>query len=961
MKLRRLLAVLVALGVVATGQLVAQSVEVRRTFYFHSLTPAANVEQAAAYPTNVGGPFMDETPPLTPAPKTVIVPPLGNDALRKNPLTAWFGSAPFVGTISAPEVTFWASSASAVAIDVALFENGPATTSGLIGTKSLVVEPGVSRYVANFLGTSAVIDQGLLVQFTARLADDTTTELEIIYDSTEFASNLSFAYSPEVSNLPVLDDPFGIAVGGFGTIYAANAGTGEIVTVAGGKVASVVAGGLPAGGFARGATGLAFDFAGNLYAGNADAGSVEVIDADGFRSTYARDLGTPIGIAFDASGNLLVADRDGKRLVRVAPSGTQTVLATFAEGPFGVAVAPSGRVVVTTQADGKVHDVSAATQIADLPTGSTAEGVAFGGDGKIYVGDGLKGRVISIDGAGTIADAKTGVGGPIMLAPGVTGDTLLYASQGEGGADAVGTVASGASTPDVHRPSGLPAGGAAPTAWVHRGGVVAPGAKVAGPARTVTASEWSGTLPSSAARYTGESGVEPTLGFQDDGDIYMVESRNPCSIALGSLVCGRTEVYRSRDNAMTWLERTPDIDQGVEMSPVSADPYMYVDTTQRVFSIDLTAACLYISYSDDDAESWTQVPLGCQNPPADHQTFVASKPRGVTTKGYPNQLTICSNAVAATLCQRSLDGGDTWEYTGNAYVAQVSAHPLFCNGVITSHLAADPDGRLFLPRVSTTRACVSVSEDGGKTWTVRTVGAPVAGISGDHESRIASDSEGNLYYLFVGSDRRPYLTVSTDHALTWSSPKMIAPAGVTRANLPAIAAGAPGKIVMSYMGSTIDYGYNAASPNLAKATWNAYVTTSVDALSADPLFATTTANALTDPVKRQACGPGRCDLVFDFLDVKIGPDGRAYAAFGDMCVGSCLTDRTYGTSFVTAWGFLAPLITGPNLREGGDLSTLQGGGNAVPGETPSVIKLPSFGIGETQLLVPWLLPQADDL
>jgi hypothetical protein len=104
---------------------------------------------------------------------------------------------------------------------------------------------------------------------------------------------------------------------------------------------------------------------------------------------------------------------------------------------------------------------------------------------------------------------------------------------------------------------------------------------------------------------------------------------------------------------------------------------------------------------------------------------------------------------------------------------------------------------------------------------------------------------------------------------------------VKAANLPAIAAGDDGRIVLAYMGTEQDLPDDDADANL---TWDGYVTVTLDAAAPVPTFATVRANPDGDVLKRGYCTSGRCGLVRDFIDAAIAPDGTAWAAFVDACL-----------------------------------------------------------------------------
>ena len=64
---------------------------------------------------------------------------------------------------------------------------------------------------------------------------------------------------------------------------------------------------------------------------------------------------------------------------------------------------------------------------------------------------------------------------------------------------------------------------------------------------------------------------------------------------------------------------------------------------------------------------------------------------------------------------------------------------------------------------------------------------------------------------------------------------------------------------------------------------------STNALSTNPLFLSSTGNPPSDPIYRGQCGDpltGRCGLMFDFLDVKMGPRGEVWGTEVDTCTHS---------------------------------------------------------------------------
>ncbi len=121
---------------------------------------------------------------------------------------------------------------------------------------------------------------------------------------------------------------------------------------------------------------------------------------------------------------------------------------------------------------------------------------------------------------------------------------------------------------------------------------------------------------------------------------------------------------------------------------------------------------------------------------------------------------------------------------------------------------------------------------------------------------------------------------------------MIAPPGVHETNFPTIDVGDPGKIALTFPGSTSTLGHADKTR-----TWNSYVVVSTNALSSNPLFLANIANPLNEPVARGDCH-NRCGRMYDFLDVLSAPNdqGRVWATAVDTCTAlmSCSTKRLPG-------------------------------------------------------------------
>lgn len=405
---------------------------------------------------------------------------------------------------------------------------------------------------------------------------------------------------------------------------------------------------------------------------------------------------------------------------------------------------------------------------------------------------------------------------------------------------------------------------------------------------------------------TGEMSLEPTIGIDANGFIYVQALEEPLA----------STVLRSHDNGRSWHDVTPRIG-GVPVHSYTEDPYLYVDrTTGRVFHNDLQLPCHLTSASDNGGVTWSHRLHSCDQP--DHQTIFAGPPAASDLGSYPNVVYMCtmtggaaSPTSTASSCDKSLDGGFTFEPTGSlAFMPDPGAGgsygiPGACDGA-HGHGFVGHDGTVYLPRGWCGQPWLAISRNEGATWErvqVASNGMPVRsdGIL-DHEASVAADANGNVYYFWLGRDRLPYLAVSRDGGKTWSAPKPTAPPGVKEAWGPSMAIAPGGALAFAYYASTNSPGppfdegrchpidntlafLSCAEPDFYRnVTWNGMMAITANPLDAAPLFRTVTMNDPADPLIRGTCGPFRCKAAYDFIDVQFAPDGSAWAPFVDGCV-----------------------------------------------------------------------------
>jgi hypothetical protein len=414
----------------------------------------------------------------------------------------------------------------------------------------------------------------------------------------------------------------------------------------------------------------------------------------------------------------------------------------------------------------------------------------------------------------------------------------------------------------------------------------------------------------------GVPGYETTLAFAGDGTVYY-QGEDTATVA--------PKVAVSTDDGRSWADVSPTLAGAVSTHPVTLDPYLTVDpVTDRVFSTDYTGACSTTSFSDDRGTSWTTSQVACTQ--TDHQAiFTGPPPAGGTAPvSYPNVVYHCSMSGGGSLfatmssCSKSLDGGLTYLPTGAPAYTDDPQHsqgnfgiPGVCGGS-HGHGVVGPDGTVYLPRNWCGHPYLAVSKDEGLTWErfqVSTQDVAMAELAiTEAETGVALGPRGELFYVWLGRDRLPHLSVSRDGGRHWSKPLVVAAPGVKEANLPDVAAWRDGRVALFYIGSTdskgapfnecydlggcVASGDPSSSAGYENVSWNGYLTTSFDPLAAHPTFWSASLNPPGDPIARGFCGPrpGRCNLG-DFQDVQFAPDGSPWASLVDACVATCARPR----------------------------------------------------------------------
>ena len=417
-----------------------------------------------------------------------------------------------------------------------------------------------------------------------------------------------------------------------------------------------------------------------------------------------------------------------------------------------------------------------------------------------------------------------------------------------------------------------------------------------------------------AANWTGPTGIpcmatspyrtgEPSIGLTKDGAIFLY----PAEVAPVTALNGGAEQFtglgiaRSKDDGGNWTRQESKVAGVVDYHQYTADPFMYVDpATDRVFMEDLMVPpfnCAMMSYSDDLGETWTQGYAGCMT--WDHVSYASGPSILKDTSGYPDVLQRCAITYVmttviseATGCQKSLDGGKTWQPPGQpAFLFGASGQPYVpgtCNGA-AHHATIDARGWLWLGRGWCNGAnpgdptggndhmdpWVAISKDEGATWERHRISDK--GVAG-HDVAVGVDTAGNAYAFWPGPDNLPYLAVSKDGGVTWSARIPLDVPGLKSAGSITLSAGGVGKVGLSY-GATLDADGGKGVHGML---------TNVYGLDTDrPTFLTAEASDPAHPLRATgACSDGMCTGETDFITSRMGPDGATYSAFNAESMGA---------------------------------------------------------------------------
>jgi hypothetical protein len=358
------------------------------------------------------------------------------------------------------------------------------------------------------------------------------------------------------------------------------------------------------------------------------------------------------------------------------------------------------------------------------------------------------------------------------------------------------------------------------------------------------------------------------------------------------------------------------------------DDKFYMDrTTGRLFWTDPDAPSEAVLWTDDDGLTWglSELPLGLGG---EWTQVTAARPVTSKPSGYPEVVYACgeydsvSRDVSTTfegdICQKSLDGGQSWIAAGQGFFGSPIATHAQCDGKTESPnfspwAAPDPQGRLYELLFCDGNTFLIRSSNEGASWPIYTqvpFKIPNVGPGNTGSAELRTDARGDLYLAWTNPGNpnpngpyapgKLYLATSTNAGRSWSRALAVLAPGVQgiRTHF-GFDLAAPGHVAFSYLGK-------AAGRN----GFDGYITESGNVLAKRPLFWSTTVN---DPsqVPLDVGSKGSSNgLGLDYVSVAIGPNGMPWASFWDDCgerlpqSGSGCPPSRQPTPGVTTLGFV---------------------------------------------------------
>src|SRR4029077_2132021 len=144
-------------------------------------------------------------------------------------------------------------------------------------------------------------------------------------------------------------------------------------------------------------TGLAVDRNRNLFVSCRNDGTIHRVSPDGHAMQWIEGMGGATGLAFDKAGDLYVGDRSGT-IFKIGPDREVFVFATLEPSlaAYHLAFGPAGDLYVTgptTSSFERVHKITPAGEVSVFYRGlGRPQGLAFDRQGNCYVAASFGGK-----------------------------------------------------------------------------------------------------------------------------------------------------------------------------------------------------------------------------------------------------------------------------------------------------------------------------------------------------------------------------------------------------------------------------------------------------------------------------------------------------------------------------------------------------------------------------------------
>ncbi|MCK9878157.1 glycoside hydrolase [Frankia sp. Ag45/Mut15] len=381
---------------------------------------------------------------------------------------------------------------------------------------------------------------------------------------------------------------------------------------------------------------------------------------------------------------------------------------------------------------------------------------------------------------------------------------------------------------------------------------------------------------------TGFKDVSPSIQISRTGALFIAR-------ATGG-------VLRSIDNGRHWTSvPVPDLANGDSHS-VGVHGFVHIDArTDRIYYLTSMAAAScggtsgsVVSWSDNLGATWTGRTIACDT--YDWGKIVTGPaPRGNL---YPSAIYFLGVGIhlvgGQRFVYRSLDGGATFQRMDRIASATTEGGI----GVTASDgtIYFDyPEFTLFDPtRFQNTtypwipenncRQMIAVSQDYGVTWRQQPVPGSLACGELSGAQRVAVDRAGTVYSVWVDdTDTQVHMSLSRDHARTWTAPINVMAPGTTFSLATAnIVAGEAGHIAIAGLQMTVPTRPTSPPnfPGLYYGPAHAIVTQSWNATAASPRFTTVDLDSTGD----LTIGDGKLGNEVN-ASLAVSPTGVGWAVF----------------------------------------------------------------------------------